>query len=59
MIRAEALLDRLDHLGVTARVVGRRLGLSPRRDIPAALLEELRAHRDDLITLIEAEERER
>ena len=58
MSRAEALLRRLDERGVTIRVTDRRVGLSPRWLLTDELRDEIRAHRDDVIALVEAEERD-
>jgi hypothetical protein len=55
---AETLLARLDDVGVEAFVVEGRLALVPRERVPLDLVDELRAHRDELLALVEAEERD-
>ena len=53
---ATALLAELKRRGVTLQTQGGRLRFRPVNAVPASLLEELRAHRDELRQLLEQSE---
>lgn len=46
---ATAILDRLDSLGVSVEVVDDRLRLSPGSHVPPDLIDELKAHKHEVI----------
>lgn len=46
---AITILDRLDNLGVSVRVAGDRLQLEPGSRVPAELIDELKAHKQEII----------
>lgn len=51
---AEAILSRLSALGVGVRANGDRLRLESREELPAALLDEIRAHKPELLAALRA-----
>lgn len=55
---AEALLAKLDALGVSTRIARGTVAVSPRGKLSEELLSELRAHRDALVAAIAEEERD-
>jgi len=46
------ILERLEGMGVKVTVVGDKLRLNPGEAVPAVLLEEVKQHKPELITII-------
>jgi hypothetical protein len=49
---ATAILDKLSNLGVSVEVRGDRLRLAPGSRVPAELVDELKAHKDEIISTL-------
>lgn len=54
---AVAILDELDKLGISAWVAGDQIRLKPFSQVPADLLDELKAHKREALSVLKCRER--
>jgi hypothetical protein len=54
-MEANAILERLENIGIQIIIAGDKLQLRPGSDVPPQLLEEVKAHKPELVKILKLE----